>query len=153
VAFHRPVEPGENVRSPGEDLQPGQPLVAAGRRLAPADVALLAAPGSPGCGAAAPSVVVLSTGDELVPADHEPGPGPDPRRERADARRDGAAAGGVPFSAGSCRDDRKALMYALDTNLGHADLFVCTGGAARDPRPAARGDRRARRGHGPPRSR
>jgi molybdopterin molybdotransferase len=28
------------------------------------------------------------------------------------------------------RDDRKALMYALDSNLGHADLVVCTGGAS-----------------------
>jgi molybdopterin molybdotransferase len=36
----------------------------------------------------------------------------------------------VPFSIGIVRDDRKALMYAFDTNLGHADLFICTGGAS-----------------------
>jgi hypothetical protein len=40
------------------------------------------------------------------------------------------AAGGVPFSAGIARDDRRALMYSLDTNLGHADLFLVTGGAS-----------------------
>jgi molybdopterin molybdotransferase len=74
--------------------------------------------------------VVLSTGDELVPSDHEPGPG---------QIRDGNGpmiaalvrqAGGTPFIGGIVRDDRKALLYALDSNLGHADLVVCTGGAS-----------------------
>ncbi|MEX0835150.1 MAG: gephyrin-like molybdotransferase Glp, partial [Nitriliruptor sp.] len=77
-----------------------------------------------------PRVVVLSTGDELVPADDAPGPG---------MIRDGNGpmlaalvrqAGGTPFSGGIVRDDRKALMYALDSNLGHADLVVCSGGAS-----------------------
>ena len=131
VAFHRPVDPGQHVRAPGEDLRPGQPLVAAGRRLAPADIALLAAAGvSRVTCVPPPRVVALSTGDELVPASEEPGPG---RIRDANGPMLAAmirAAGGVPFSAGIVRDDRKALMYAFDTNLGHADLFICTGGAS-----------------------
>ncbi|MEX0834525.1 MAG: hypothetical protein WD010_00420, partial [Nitriliruptor sp.] len=39
IAFHRAYEAGANVRCVGEDLTPGQPLVAAGRRITPADVA------------------------------------------------------------------------------------------------------------------
>lgn len=131
VAFHRPYHPGANVRHVGEDLTPGQPLVAAGRRITPADVALLANAGETRipCNPP-PRVVVLSTGDELVPAHQTPGPG---------QIRDGNGpmiaalvrqAGGTPFSGGIVRDDRKALMYALDSNLGHADLVVCTGGAS-----------------------
>jgi molybdopterin molybdotransferase len=131
VAFHRPYPAGANVRRVGEDLAPGQPLVAAGRRITPADVALLANAGETRvpCNPP-PRVVVLSTGDELVPAHVTPGPG---------QIRDGNGpmvaalvrqAGGTPFSGGIVRDDRKALMYALDTNLGHADLVVCTGGAS-----------------------
>jgi molybdopterin molybdotransferase len=131
VAFHRPYEAGANVRRAGEDLSPGQPLVAEGRRITPADVALLANAGRTRvlC-IPPPRVVILSTGDELVPADDEPGPG---------AIRDGNGpmlaalvrqAGAVPFTGGIVRDDRKALMYALDSNLGHADLVLVTGGAS-----------------------
>jgi molybdopterin molybdotransferase len=131
VSFHRSYEEGANVRSVGEDLSPGQPLVAAGRRITPADVAVLANAGHTRvpCNPP-PRVVVLSTGDELVPADDVPGPG---------QIRDGNGpmlaalvrqAGGTPFSGGIVRDDRKALMYALDSNLGHADLVICTGGAS-----------------------
>jgi molybdopterin molybdotransferase len=131
VAFHRPYHPGSNIRHVGEDLAPGQPLVAAGRRITPADVALLANAGQTRipCNPP-PRVVVLSTGDELVPSDQEPGPG---------QIRDGNGpmiaalvrqAGGTPFLGGIVRDDRKALLYALDSNLGHADLVVCTGGAS-----------------------
>jgi molybdopterin molybdotransferase len=131
VAFHRAVPPGANIRRPGEDLTPGQPLVAAGRRVSPADIALLAAAGATRVPCIPPPrVVVLSSGDELVRAEDEPGPG---RVRDANGPMIAAMvkqAGGLPFTAGIVPDDRKALMYAFDTNLGHADLFVCTGGAS-----------------------
>jgi molybdopterin molybdotransferase len=128
---HRAVERGQNVRHPGEDLRPGQALVAAGRRLAPADLALLAAAGTTRVSCVPPPrVVILVSGDELVPAEHEPGPGQIRDVNGPMLAAMVRAAGGVPFSAGIVRDDRKALMYAFDTNLGHADLFVCSGGAS-----------------------
>ncbi|MCC5949495.1 MAG: molybdopterin molybdotransferase MoeA [Nitriliruptoraceae bacterium] len=131
VRIHRPVHVGQHVRRPGEDLQPGQPLVAAGRRLSPADLALLAAAGVTRVNCVPPPrVVILVSGDELVPADHEPGPGQirDVNGPMLSAMV--RAAGGVPFFAGIVRDDRKALTYTFDTNLGHADLFLCSGGAS-----------------------
>jgi molybdopterin molybdotransferase len=131
IAFHRPVEVGAHIRGPGQDLRPGQVLVAAGRRLGPADVALLAAAGITRVRCVPPPrVVILSSGDELVPADHEPGPGQIRDVNGPMLAAMVRSAGGVPFSAGIVRDDRKALMYAFDTNLGHADLFICTGGAS-----------------------
>ncbi len=131
VAFHVAVAPGAHVRGAGEDLRPGQPLTTAGRRLGPADIGLLATAGVTRVVCIPPPrVVVLSTGDELVPAGDTPGPG-----EIRDANGPMLAAmvraaGGVPFSAGIVRDDHTSLAHALDTNLGHADLFVCTGGAS-----------------------
>ena len=131
IAFHRPVQQGMHVRTPGEDLMPGQPLVAAGRRLAPADIALLAVAGVARVTCVPPPrVVILSTGDELVPPDHEPGPGHIRDSNGPMLSAMVRATGAIPFSAGIVRDDRKALMYAFDTNRGHADLFVCTGGAS-----------------------
>jgi molybdopterin molybdotransferase len=131
VFFLRPVEPWAHVRHPGEDLSPGQPLIAAGRRLAPAEIGLLAAAGvSRVVCVPAPRVVVLSSGDELVPDSDEPGPGQIRDSNGPMLAAMVRAAGGVPFSAGIARDDRRALMYSLDTNLGHADLFLVTGGAS-----------------------
>jgi molybdopterin molybdotransferase len=131
VAFHASIEAGANVRRPGEDLTPGQPLVAAGRRLSPADIALLAVAGTTRVRCVPPPrVVVVSSGDELIPADDEPGPGQIRDTNGPMLAAMIRAAGGVPFSAGIVPDDRKALMYAFDTNLGHADLLICTGGAS-----------------------
>lgn len=131
IAFHKSVVEGQHVRRTGEDLSPGQALVAAGRRLSPADLALLAAAGITRVRCLPPPrVVILSTGDELVPADHEPGPGQIRDVNGPMLAAMVRSAGAVPFSAGIVRDDRKALMYAFDTNLGHADLFICTGGAS-----------------------
>lgn len=131
VAFHLPARVGDNVRRAGEDLVPGIELVAAGRRVAPADVALLTAAGvtSVVC-IPAPRVVIMSTGDELVPADREPEPG---RVRDSNGPMLAAmvrATGGVPFVTGAVPDDHDALREAFESNLGHADLFVCTGGAS-----------------------
>lgn len=131
VRFHRWYQAGSNIRRPGEDVEVGQALLAAGRRITPAEVALLAAAGVRRVPCIPPPrVVILSTGDELVPSDAEPGPG---RIRDANGPMLAALirqAGAVPFSAGIVPDDRKALMYALDSNLGHADLILCTGGAS-----------------------
>ena len=131
VLVHRAIEEGAHIRSPGEDLQPGQPLLAKGRRLAPADLGVLAAAGVSRVECLAPPrVVVISSGDELVAADKHPEPGQIRDVNGPMLAAMVRAAGAVPFSAGIVRDDRKSLMYALDTSLGHADLIICTGGAS-----------------------
>ncbi|MFU8841848.1 MAG: gephyrin-like molybdotransferase Glp [Nitriliruptoraceae bacterium] len=131
VGIHRAAAPGANIREPGEDLQPGQRLLARGRRLGPADLGVLAAAGVSRVRCIPPPrVVVVSSGDELVPADQEPLPGQVRDVNGPMLAAMVRAAGGVPFSAGIVRDDRKALRYVLDTSLGHADLIVCTGGAS-----------------------
>ncbi|MFT5222734.1 MAG: molybdopterin molybdotransferase, partial [Glaciecola sp.] len=70
VQIHVPTQPGKNVRRVGEDVQPGQRLLAAGRRIGAADIALMAATGHAHIEVyPAPRVVVVSTGDELVSAE------------------------------------------------------------------------------------
>jgi molybdopterin molybdotransferase len=131
VVFHLPARPGDSIRRAGEDLVPGRELVAAGRRLGPADIGLLAAAGVTRVRCVpAPRVVIMSTGDELVPADREPEPG---RVRDSNGPMLAAmvrATGGLPFVTGAIPDDAAALAEAFESNLGHADLFVCTGGAS-----------------------
>jgi molybdopterin molybdotransferase len=129
--FHLPARVGDNIRRAGEDLVPGLELVAAGRRLAPADVALLSAAGvSRVVCVPAPRVVIMSTGDELVPAERVPGPGQVRDSNGPMLAAMVKATGGLPFVTGAVPDDRAALIEAFESNLGHADLFICTGGAS-----------------------
>jgi molybdopterin molybdotransferase len=76
VTFAAGVEPGEHVRGRGEILRIGDPLLPAGARLTPGALALLA---THGYGEVpvhrAPSVAVLTTGDEVVPPERVPAPG------------------------------------------------------------------------------
>lgn len=131
VYFHAPVRAGTNVRHPGEDLQPGQPLLSAGHRVSPADIGLLAVAGVVRIRCLPPPrVVVLSSGDELVPAEDVPGPGQIRDANGPMLAAMIRAAGGVPFSAGIVPDDPEGLRWAIDANLGHADLVVSTGGAS-----------------------
>jgi molybdopterin molybdotransferase len=131
ITFHLPIAVGEHIRRAGEDLVPGNELVVAGRRVAPADIALLSAAGVTRVRCVpAPRVVIMSTGDELVPADEVPGPG---RIRDSNGPMLAAmvrATGGIPFLTGAVPDSRSAQIEAFESNRGHADLFVCTGGAS-----------------------
>lgn len=131
LTVHRPSRVGEFVRTIGQDVAPGQTLLTAGRRLRPADIGLLAAIGQARVSVhPTPRVVIFSTGDELVPSDRAPAAGQirDSNGPMLAALVRQAAA--TPFAAGIIRDDRKSLMDAFDSNLGHADLFVVTGGVS-----------------------
>ena len=70
------VSPGENVTRAGDDVQENALLLAAHTRLTPASVGVLAAAGVTACSVLAkPKVGILSTGNEIVPADRPVPPG------------------------------------------------------------------------------
>lgn len=67
VTIHEPVRAGQYVRLPGEDVQAGELLVAAGTLLGPGHLGVLANSGATSVLVHPhPRVAVLSTGDELV---------------------------------------------------------------------------------------
>lgn len=131
VAVARPVETGVNVRDAGRDLSSGQSAVRAGRRLRPGDVAVLAALGRARVRChPLPRVVVLVAGDELIGSQ---GPGkPGSVRDLNGPMLNAMLrqAGTVTFRTGIVPEDRRSLIDAFDSNLGHADLFVTAGGGA-----------------------
>ncbi len=131
VAILRAPRRGDHIRRAGEDLQQGQRVLRVGRRVRPGDIGTLA---SLGRGRVKchprPRVVVLSTGDELTRADLPLGPGQirDANGPLLTALIRQAEA--VPFWAGIVADDRRALVEAFDSNLGHADVLVTSGGVS-----------------------
>ena len=70
VIIYRSVRPGDYVRNKGEDVSSRQLVLSANKRLRPQDIGLLVMLGLPEIKVyRRPKVVILSTGDELLPVE------------------------------------------------------------------------------------
>jgi molybdopterin molybdotransferase len=129
VRIAEPVPPGRNVGHRGEDIQPGSTVLAAGRRLRPQDLGLLASLGvSPVRVVRSPKVTILVTGDELLPC------GSRPEGHRivdsnsvmlaALVRRDGGDVERIALLADRPETIREALAQAS------ADVILISGGSS-----------------------
>ncbi|UWR03364.1 molybdopterin molybdenumtransferase MoeA [Ruegeria conchae] len=131
IAFRGPLKKGANARKAGEDVVEGALALPAGRRLTPADLALLSAIGL----AEVPvykvlRVGVLSTGDELVEPGDIAAPG-----QIYDANRPMLLSlvermGFEPVDLGSAEDSREALEDHLDQAARRVDVILTSGGAS-----------------------
>jgi len=131
IAFHGPLKKGANTREAGEDVLAGEIALKAGRRLGPADLALMSAVGVAGVEVFKPlTVAVLSTGDELVEPGQAAGLGQifDANRPMLLAMLDRFGFKGIDM--GCVGDDRDALRTTLDRASAQADVIVTSGGAS-----------------------
>ncbi|HEY0481039.1 MAG TPA: gephyrin-like molybdotransferase Glp [Kofleriaceae bacterium] len=126
-----PASPaGDNVRLAGEDVAIGDTVLAAGARLTPWDVGLVAALGIAELPVArAPRVALIATGDELVGVTEPPRPG-----QLVDSSVHALAAlireaGGTADQLGIARDDLASLADRLDAARDH-DVVITTGGVS-----------------------
>jgi molybdopterin molybdotransferase len=121
---------GVNTRAAGEDMRAGEVVLPAGRRVRPADIALLAAIGQTHVWVhRRPKIAILATGDEVVAPGVEPGPG-----QIWDSNSDAIAAmvrqaGGVPVSLGIARDNEAEIRARLASEPD-LDLIVSSGGVS-----------------------
>jgi len=126
-----PASPvGDNLRRAGEDIAMGETVLSAGTRIGPGELGMLAALGMIEVPVArAPRVAIIATGDELVDAATQPGPG-----QLVDSSAHALAAmirdaGGVPQSFGIARDDPMTLAALIASALDH-DVVITTGGVS-----------------------
>lgn len=131
LEVRRAVAPGENVLQPGEDVGRGEVLFAAGRRLRPQEIGLLAAVGVTHLLVyQKPRVAIISSGDEIVPLTGRPGPGQVRDSNAYLAAAQVAEWGGLPVMYGIIPDDFNALQKTLAAALKGADLILISGGSS-----------------------
>lgn len=131
VAFSHAPEAGEHIRRRGEEVSCGDVVAAAGERIGPATVGLLAATGHASIAVIrAPRVAVLSTGDELVEIDQKPGPGKIRNSNSYSLAAQVQAAGGIALRYGIVPDDLSATSAAFAKAAAEADYIITSGGVS-----------------------
>ena len=135
VEVLRALATGENVLKVGEDVAAGQEVIPAGARLRPAEIGGLVALGFVRVQVARrPRLGILSSGDEVVPPEVEPGPG---QVRDVNAYTLGAlveAAGGQPVTYGIVPDQEAALRAVAARALAECDGVVITAGSSASTR-------------------
>jgi len=131
IEIRRPVAPGDNVLLAGEDAAAGRRILAAGTRLRPQEIGILAALGIHRVPVGSlPRVAVLSTGDELVPATALPAPG-----QIRDVNTHALLAmlrqaGAMPTAFPLVPDDLAGIQAALEAATDGYDLTLLSGGSS-----------------------
>ena len=124
------VPAGRHIRRQAEVTAAGGPLLAEGELLTPGGAGVLATHGIHEARVVRrPTVATLSTGDEVVPAEAEPGPG-----QLRDSHRDFLRAalsqlGIEARSLGIARDDPAELRAKVERGLD-ADVLLISGGVS-----------------------
>ncbi len=125
------VAPWENVTLAGEDIKKGEPVLVKGHVIRPQDMAALASMGITRVPVfEKPRVAIISTGNEIVPADTVPKPGQ--IRDSNSYSLEGliTQAGGVPVKMGIVPDDYGRLRKSLEDGMQYCTLVLFTGGSS-----------------------
>jgi molybdopterin molybdotransferase len=131
VSIQRAPQVGAYVRRQGEDAASGDLVVAAGTRLGPAQLALLAAVGRDRVLVRPrPRVVVMSTGSELVEPGEPIAGGKIPDSNSFMLAAAATAAGATSYRVGFVPDEPRALITTIEDQLIRADLVITTGGVS-----------------------
>ena len=126
----RTMHGGDNVVARGAQARRGDALLPVGTPLGPAQMALAAT-----CGYSAvevfarPRVAILTTGDELVAVDAEPGPGQIRNSNAPMLAALAAGAGGEPWVQQTAADTAESLDAALRQAV-EGDLLLISGGVS-----------------------
>lgn len=130
VQVYAAVQPGHNLRRRGEDVRSSATVLPKGTVVRPPEIGVMAMLGyTHALVYRRPKVAILSTGDELVEIDQQPGPG-----QIRDSNRHALAAavtryGGVPVLLGIARDSIDDLRSKLQAATA-ADLLVTSAGVS-----------------------
>jgi molybdopterin molybdotransferase len=127
----RPAAPGEHVIQKGEDVKKGETVIAKGHRMRPHDIGACAGLGITEITVfRRPEVSIISTGDEILPAESVPSLGQ--VRDINSYVLAGLVqeAGGVPIKKGIFKDEYQAIRTVLEDALAASDMILISGGTS-----------------------
>ncbi len=135
VAFYEPSPAGLNMIFRGEDTKPGDRILFAGKRLKIADTGTLALMGIVHVPVMRkPRVGIVSTGDEVVPAE-QPISGSLIRDANTPILRNAVLAnGGEPQTYGIVKDEIALVKSTMQQAIAENDLLLVSGGTSMDTR-------------------
>src|SRR5499427_3386170 len=130
VRFDRGAQRGQNIVLRGSEAQAGQTILKPGMRLGFAELALAAQVGAVQLQCAErPRVAILSTGDEVVLIDQQPGPFQIRNSNSVSLATQVRIAGGDPVVLGNAADRVEDLGEKIERGLNE-DALVLTGGVS-----------------------
>lgn len=131
VEILRAAAGGENVIQAGEDVRTGEVVIPPGSRLRPAEIGGLMALGILQVQVAVrPRVGILSSGDEVVPPEVNPGPGQVRDVNAYTLSALVQSAGGEAVRLGILPDQAEAMQSAARRALDDCDVVVITAGSS-----------------------
>jgi len=130
VLIRASVSAGTSLRAAGSDLRAGDLVAAPGRVVSPGVIGVCAAAGRTSLRCLRrPSVMVLTTGDELRDVGEPLEPGQIVNTNRYTLAAAVEEAGGLVLDAGVARDEREQIAAAL-RQAAAADLVISSGGVS-----------------------
>jgi len=130
VRFERAAQPRQNIVPRGSEARAGQTILKPGTRLGYAELALAAQVGAAQLACAKrPRVAILSTGDEVVPVEKQPGAFQIRNSNSVSLAAQVRIAGGEPVALGNAADRIEDLGEKIARGL-QEDALVLTGGVS-----------------------
>jgi molybdopterin molybdotransferase len=130
VRFDRVAQPGQNIVPRSSEGKRGDTILSAGTRLGYAELALAAQVGATQlCCAAKPRIAILSTGDEEVAIDQQPGAFQIRNSNSVSLAAQVRLAGGEPILLGNAADRIEDLREKILSGL-REDVLVLSGGVS-----------------------
>jgi molybdopterin molybdotransferase len=126
-----PAKPGQNILPRGKEMHRGDVVLSPGTVLRPQEFGVLATVGRIAARVhPAPAVALISTGDEVVEAARQPGPGQIRNGNGPMLAAQIARAGGVPRDLGIAADRIEVLRERIADGLRLPVLVLCGGVSA-----------------------
>jgi molybdopterin molybdotransferase len=130
VRFDRAVQPGQNIVPRGSEAKRGETILSPGMRLGYAELALAAQVGATQLRCASkPRVAILSTGDEVVAVDQQPGAFQIRNSNSVSLAAQVRLAGGEPVLLGNAADRIADLREKISRGL-REEVLVLSGGVS-----------------------
>ena len=138
VELEGPARPGQNRLQQGREIRRGQVVLRAGDRLDPVRSGVLASLGrTDPLVVATPIAALVTTGNEVVPADQNPGPGQirdsNAATLAATIRSAGYPVVTGPIALDELEDLQARFAEAVGTDKGSADVLIVSGGVSAGP--------------------